>query len=176
MRTSVVLTLLVLVCSGLSQPVRSDTSTLARAGEWELLLVEDPFGDPQRICTARSRSLRPIDDPRTRPRLRLIAGTSQLFIDPTVELTKAMRSGPSHELHHQLRVDDGEIFQASINTPDLAPWAVHKSIERTPQLVKEMRDGRSLFYQWKLGEASETFTIRLDGLGTVLKQASGKCP
>ena len=175
MRTPVALTLLVLVCSGWSQPVRSDISTLARAGEWELLLVEDPFGDPQRVCTAQSRSRRATGDLRTRPRLRLIAGTSKLFIDPTVTLTEAIRLAPSQELHHQLRVDDGEIFEASINTPDLAPWALHKTIERTPQLLKEMRRGRSLFYRWKLGQASETFTIRLDGLSTVLSQASGKC-
>jgi hypothetical protein len=162
-------TLLVALLASLPAAGLAETRSLARSGEWELLMVEDPFADPKKACVRQSLSDGPQGGRRTRPRIRVPLGKAALSIDPTVTLTHAIRlhrkvvdirddsSGerfmPANEVRHRLRVDEGEVHATVIQDPEFGTWEVQEYLGTTADLVASMATGRVLYYQWSMGNA-----------------------
>lgn len=185
-------TLLVVLLAGMPTASFAETRSLARSGEWELLMVEDPFADPKKACVLQSLADGPQGARRTRPRIRVPLGEDALFIDPTVTLTQAIRLHrrvvefrdgynddrftPANQVQHRLRVDEGEVHTTVIQDPDFGAWEVHEYLNSTADLVASMGSGRVLYYQWSMGPASETFEFALDGFVEMTRKAAETCP
>jgi hypothetical protein len=183
--------LLVLVAYNPLAVSGAESRQLAQAGEWELLLSEDPFATPPRRCSVRSMSEGGAGARRTRPRINAALSNAEISIDPTIRLTQAMsiyrkiiddrdaadaeRFMPENVLRHRLRVDGGDVIEVKIKDPKFEPWAIHRTIDGTARLVAAMSAGKKLYYQWNMGQASESFEFDLGAFAELVRKAASLC-
>ncbi len=161
---------------------------LAKAADWELVKVEDPFAEIAVQCQIRTRTIKS-GGRRERPLIifdltsRRIAVRPDIGLQGSIMANRALQGrtgdrGGRHpvKMKHAIRIDAGKLYTISAVATGSGSLEVHFDSAVYDALSQEVMNGKVLHYLWWVASSRKGFKFQLDGLRQLFPTARKECP
>lgn len=158
----------------------------------------DPFADKPTVCNLQSETVGEEGSRRKEARIRINLQDSTIFVDPSIDLKRVIMANrhiidkrsrgiqndptrflPDNILYHTFRIDQGLVFEQSVQDPEFGEWAVHKDItdkKDFDKAINNLSNGNTLFYKWNLENGEQVFEYDLVGFKEMVELYKQQCP